>query len=130
MYFADSPTKTIVAYDYDTATGRLGTMHILAKVDGIPDGSCVDREGCIWNAVWEGYRVERWSPDGALLQVVEVPVRKPTCCAFGGADLSTLYITTSRLMEEEDNLGREPSAGSLYAVRPGVEGLIDRPFAG
>jgi len=130
MYFADSPTKTIVAYDYDTATGRLGAKRIVAKVDGIPDGSCVDREGCIWNAVWEGYRVEQRSPEGALLQVVEVPVRKPTCCAFGAADLSTLYITTSRLMEEEDNLGREPSAGGLYAVRPGVEGLIDRPFAG
>jgi L-arabinonolactonase len=130
MYFADSPTKEIVAFDYDLGTGELGGKQLLARVDGIPDGSCVDSEGCVWNAVWEGYRVERWSPEGALLQVVRVPVRKPTCCAFGGEDLSTLYITTSRLMEEEDGLSREPSAGSLYAVRPGVQGLIDQPFAG
>jgi L-arabinonolactonase len=130
MYFADSPTKTIVAFDYEPDKGRLGTKRIVAEVDGIPDGSCVDSEGCIWNAVWEGYRVERWSPDGDLIQVVEIPVRKPTCCAFGGTDLATLYITTSRLMEEESTLEREPSAGSLYAVRPGVSGLIDKPFAG
>jgi L-arabinonolactonase len=130
MYFADSPTKTIVAIDYEPASGELGEKRVLATVDGIPDGSCVDSEGCIWNAVWEGYRVERWSPDGELVQVVEVPVRKPTCCAFGGADLATLYITTSRLMEDDENLRREPTAGSLYSVMPRVRGLADRPFAG
>jgi L-arabinonolactonase len=130
MYFADSPTKTIVAFDYEPASGRLGAKRVLAKVDGIPDGSCVDSEGCIWNAVWEGYRIERWSPDGELVQVVEVPVRKPTCCAFGGAGLATLYITTSRLMEDDDSLRHEPTAGSLYSVKPGVRGMADRAFAG
>jgi L-arabinonolactonase len=130
MYFADSPTQTIVVYDYEPASGQLGAKRVVAKVDGIPDGSCVDSEGCIWNAVWEGYRVERWSPDGRLVQTVEVPVRKPTCCAFGGADLATLYITTSRLMEDNDILRREPTAGSLYSVKPGVQGLADTPFAG
>jgi L-arabinonolactonase len=130
MYFADSPTKTIVAYDYEPVSGRLGEKRVVAKVDGVPDGSCVDSEGCIWNAVWEGYRVERWSPDGKLVQTVEVPVRKPTCCAFGGADLSTLYITTSRLMEGDDILRREPTAGSLYSAKPGARGLADTPFAG
>jgi L-arabinonolactonase len=130
MYFADSPTKEIVAFDYDSQTGELGGKRLVAKVDGIPDGSCVDEEGCIWNAVWEGYRVERWSPEGERLQVIEVPVRKPTCCAFGGEDLATLYITTSRLAEAEDNIAREPTAGSLYAIRPGVKGIPDLPFAG
>jgi L-arabinonolactonase len=130
MYFADSPTKTIVAYDYEPASGQLGEKRVLAEVDGIPDGSCVDSEGCIWNAVWEGYRVERWSPDGTLIQVIEVPVRKPTCCAFGGDDFATLYITTSRLMEDDDILGREPTAGSLYSVKPGARGLADTAFAG
>jgi L-arabinonolactonase len=130
MYFADSPTKTIVAYDYEPASGQLGEKRVLAEVDGIPDGSCVDSEGCIWNAVWEGYRVERRSPDGKLIEVIEVPVRKPTCCAFGGDDFATLYITTSRLMEDDDILRREPTAGSLYSVRPGARGLADTPFAG
>jgi L-arabinonolactonase len=130
MYFADSPTREIVAFDYDPATGAIGAKRLVARVDGIPDGSCVDDEGCIWNAVWEGYRVERWSPKGMRLQVIEVPVRKPTCCTFGGEDLATLYITTSRLMEGEDDLSREPSAGSVYAVRPGVQGIPDQAFAG
>jgi sugar lactone lactonase YvrE len=130
MYFADSPTKQIVAFDYDPLHGQIGAKRLLANVDGIPDGSCVDSEGCIWNAVWEGYRVERWSPEGERLQVIEIPVRKPTCCAFGGEDLSTLYITSSRLMESEENLAREPTAGSLYAFRPGVRGIPDQPFAG
>ncbi len=130
MYFADSPTSEIVAFEYDTASGKLGKKRRVARVDGIPDGSCVDEEGCIWNAVWEGYRVERWSPDGELLQRINVPVRKPTCCAFGGKDLSTLYITSSRLMEGDDILAREPNAGGLYAARPGVRGISDMSFAG
>jgi L-arabinonolactonase len=130
MYFADSPTKQIVAFDYGSASGALGAKRVLATVDGIPDGSCVDSEGFIWNAVWEGYRVERWSPDGKLTQVIEMPVRKPTCCTFGGNDLSTLYITTSRLQESEETLNSEPTAGGLYAARPGVKGLLDNTFAG
>jgi L-arabinonolactonase len=102
----------------------------VARTDGIPDGSCIDAEGFIWNAVWEGYRVERWSPDGRLDRIVEVPVAKPTCCAFGGADLATLFITTSRLAESPERLASEPQAGGLFAVKPGVRGVADAPFAG
>ena len=133
MYFADSAGTEIWAYPYDPATGTLGPRRpfaTLAPNRGVPDGSCVDAEGCLWNAVWEGYRVERYAPDGRLDRVVEVPVRKPTCCAFGGPDLDTLFITTSRLDEPEDILAREPKAGGLFAVRPGVRGLADQPFAG
>jgi L-arabinonolactonase len=129
MYFADSPRKEIVGFAYDPHTGSLGEKHTIARVDGTPDGSCVDSEGCIWNAIWEGYRVERWSPAGKLLDVIQVPVCKPTCCAFGGPELDTLYITTSRLGEPEERLAREPTAGGLYAVKPGVRGLVDMPFA-
>ena len=96
----------------------------------MPDGSCVDREGYVWNAVWEGYRVERYAPDGRLDRVIEVPVRKPTCCAFGGAELDTLFITTSRLDETPEQLAREPLAGALFAVKAGVSGCEDTPFGG
>jgi L-arabinonolactonase len=130
MYFADSPTRSIRAYDYDAAGGSLGPGRTLAVVDGIPDGSCVDAEGFVWNAVWEGYRVDRWSPDGRLDRSIAVPVAKPTCCAFGGPDLATLYITTSRLGEPAERLASEPDAGCLYAVVPGVRGLPTAPFAG
>jgi L-arabinonolactonase len=133
MYFADSPLGEIVAFDYDPETGYLGDKRILAQLPtgrGVPDGSCVDAEGFVWNAVWEGYRVDRFAPDGRLDGSVEVPVAKPTCVAFGGPALDTLFITTSRLDSPEELLAREPNSGSLYAVRPGVKGLVDAPFAG
>jgi L-arabinonolactonase len=132
MYFADSPTRRIEAFDYDTATGTPTARHLVAELggSGVPDGSCIDAEGFIWNAVWEGYRVERWAPDGRLDRTVEVPVRKPTCCTFGGADLDTLFITSSRLGESESDLAREPTAGGLFAIKPGVRGVPDTPFAG
>lgn len=130
LYFADSGEKSIRAYDYDVETGAVGKARLFAAVDGIPDGSCIDAEGCLWNAVWEGYRVDRWSPDGRLIGSVALPVAKPTCCVFGGDDLSTLYVTTSRLGESAERLRREPLAGALFAVRPGVAGLPGVPFAG
>ena len=133
MYFADSPERSIVAYDYAPDTGALGAKRVVATLPegrGVPDGSCVDAEGFIWNAVWEGNRVERFSPDGRLDRTVEVPVAKPTCVAFGGPDLDILFITTSRLGSNAELLEREPHSGSLYAVRPGARGLVDALFAG
>ena len=132
MYFADSPTRHIEAFDYEITTGTPTARRVVASLigSGVPDGSCIDAEGFIWNAVWEGYRVERWSPDGRLDRMIEVPVKKPTCCAFGGPDLDTLFITSSRLGESESDLAREPAAGSLFAVKPGVRDVADTPFAG
>lgn len=130
MYFADSQERVIRAYDYDPATGALGAVRPLARVDGTPDGACVDAEGFVWSAIWEGYRVERRSPDGRLDRTIAVPVAKPTCCAFGGADLATLYITTSRLDESPERLAREPQAGGLFALEPGIRGLPGMSFAG
>ena len=132
MWFADSGRGQIEAFDYDPEKGTLAGRRVVAETaaPGVPDGSCVDAEGYVWNAVWEGYRVARYAPDGRLDRVIEVPVRKPTCCAFGGADLSTLYITSSRLAETEANLAAYPLSGCLFAFRPGVMGLRDTPFAG
>ena len=130
LYFADSAERNIRAYDYDVDTGAVENGRLFADVDGVPDGSCVDAEGCLWNAVWEGYRVDRWSPDGRFIGSVALPVAKPTCCIFGGGDLGTLFVTTSRLAESPERLQGEPLAGSLFAVRPGVTGLPCTPFAG
>lgn len=128
MYFADSPTGTIEVFDYDAAAGAVSGRRRLVGTEGVPDGSCVDAEGYLWNAVWEGHRVERYAPDGRLDRVIGVPVFKPTCCQFGGADLETLYITTSRLGTDPAVLEREPASGGLFACRPGVAGLASRPF--
>jgi L-arabinonolactonase len=133
MYFTDSPERKIRAYPYDPAAGALGEPRLLAdlaQADGVPDGACVDAEGGVWCAIWEGHRVIRVAPDGTVDQTVEVPVWKPTCCAFGGEDLRTLFITTSRLGTEEGRLAEEPLSGGLFACRPGPHGIEDSPFAG
>ncbi|HET7718041.1 MAG TPA: SMP-30/gluconolactonase/LRE family protein [Bauldia sp.] len=133
MYFADSFVGTIWAYDYDPATGTPSNPRVLNDFKGepgIPDGSCVDAEGAVWNAEWNGRRVVRVMPDGRIDRVIEVPAPKVTCCTFGGPDLDTLYITTSRLEMAPEELAAEPSSGSLYVFKPGVRGVVDAPFAG
>lgn len=133
MYFADTPDREILSYDYDPESGGISGRKQLASFagePGLPDGSCVDAEGGVWNAEWEGRRVVRVAPDGTIDRVIEVPVWKPTCCAFGGENLDTLYITTSRLMSDPEMLAKEPHSGGLFAVNPGVCGVPDAPFQG
>jgi L-arabinonolactonase len=133
MFFADTPDREILAFDYDEDRGRLTNKRLHASFKqepGLPDGSCVDAEGGVWNAEWEGHRVVRVAPNGTIDHVIDVPVWKPTCCAFGGSNLDTLFITTSRLMSDEAALKKEPSAGGLFAVKPGIRGVIDTPFKG
>ncbi len=133
MFFADTPEREILAFDYDTQTGTVSNRRSHASFKdepGLPDGSCVDADGGVWNAEWEGRRVVRIAPGGKIDRVIEVPIWKPTCCAFGGPDLDTLFITTSRLMSDETVLAREPEAGGLFAVKTGHRGVTDTPFKG
>jgi len=133
MFFADTPDQEIVAFDYDVDTGTVSNRRLHCSfVDepGLPDGSCVDARGGVWNAEWEGRRVVRVNPSGVIDQIIDVPVWKPTCCAFGGPDLDTLFISTSRLMSDEKTLVNEPTSGGLFAVKPGVKGVLDIPFCG
>jgi sugar lactone lactonase YvrE len=134
LYFADSMRAEIWAFGYDPDSGRLGERRVVAMLKGnrpgIPDGSCVDAEGCIWNAEWDGSAVVRWTPDGRIDRVVELPVPRPTCVTFGGADYDTLYITTARAWLDEEQLAKAPLSGGLFALRPGVKGVADSPFAG
>lgn len=133
MFFADTPDREILVFDYEKDRGTLTNKRLHASFKqepGLPDGSCVDAEGGVWNAEWEGHRVVRVAPNGTIDHVIDVPVWKPTCCAFGGPNLDTLFITTSRLMSDEAALKKEPSAGGLFAVKPGIRGVIDSPFKG
>lgn len=133
MYFADSHVKTIFVYDFDLAAGTIGPRRIFATMDdrpGVPDGSSVDAEGFIWNAVFDGGRVVRYAPNGRINRTVQLPVSRPTACAFGGADLGTLYVTTARFRLAPDKLAAETDAGGLLALDVGVKGLPEPLYRG
>jgi L-arabinonolactonase len=126
MYFADSHVKTLFVYDFNPAAGKIGPRRIFATMGdrpGVPDGSSVDAEGFVWNAVFDGGCVVRYAPDGRIDRTVALPVSRPTACAFGGADLATLYVTTARFRLAPDKLAAEMHAGGLLALDVGVKGL-------
>jgi sugar lactone lactonase YvrE len=116
----------------DPRTGALSNKRVFAETRGAgaPDGSAVDVEGYLWNAQWGGWRIVRYAPDGAIDRIVEAPVEQPSSCAFGGADLATLYVTSAREGLSEAALAAQPQAGGLFAFRPGVTGLALPSFAG
>jgi len=95
-----------------------------------PDGGAVDSEGNYWTAFYRGGKVLQISPAGETLAEHPVPAMCPTMCAFGGADLRTLYVTTARQMREPDELARLPQSGGIFALRVAVPGLPEPAFAG
>jgi len=133
MYYIDSPTQRVVEFDYDLDTGELGPQRLFAEidpVDGLPDGLTVDAEGCVWVCLFGGGRIRRYRPDGALDQEIVLPLTNPTCPAFGGADLGTLYVTTARHRLTDEQLTREPLAGALLQLEVGATGVPAHRFAG
>jgi sugar lactone lactonase YvrE len=133
MYFIDSVTQRVHAFEFDLAAGTLGRRRPLAVIDpadGLPDGLCVDAEGGVWVALFGGGAVRRYSPAGELEAVVEFPVTNTTCPAFGGPGLETLYVTSTRHLLSREALAIQPLAGSLFQLEPGVRGLAGTPFAG
>jgi sugar lactone lactonase YvrE len=132
MYFADTMLGAIHAYDFDLELGGISNKRVYANPDslGFPDGATVDAEGYVWNARWEGGSLIRFAPNGAVDTVVAIPASRVTCCAFGGDDLDTLYVTTSRLHLTEQELAEQPRAGGVFALKPGVKGLPRPGFAG
>jgi len=133
FYFADTRKDCIRAYAYDLSTGSIGKGHVFAgpgAAAGRPDGATVDEVGCLWSARYGGGAVVRFMPNGRIDRIVELPVRQVTSCAFGGHDLSTLYVTTSRWRLTEAELASQPLAGGLFAITAGVRGVPETPFAG
>lgn len=133
MYHVDTPTMEIRAYDYDPETGLPSNGRTFVRVSGTkgyPDGSVVDSEGFLWNGEWDGARAVRYAPDGAIDRVVEVPARRVTCCALGGADLKTLYLTTAFDRMSAAERAEWPLSGHLFAVPVDVPGLPDPKFRG
>lgn len=139
MYHSCSHERVINAYDIDPATGRASNPRLFARIDpskGVPDGSTVDAEGCLWSTHWGGSRITRFAPDGSIDREIEMPVRNVTSCAFGGEGMDTLFVTTASMefvngqwvFMDEAGFEAAPMAGGLFAVAVGVKGLAEPIF--
>jgi sugar lactone lactonase YvrE len=128
FYFIDSPTSQLAAYDYDIETGNLSNKKVIVEIPlemGKPDGMTIDTEGMLWVALWNGWSVTRWNPyTGELLEQINLPVAQVTSCTFGGKELRDLYITTAKVGLSEEELEKQPQAGSVFVIKNiGVKGL-------
>jgi len=133
LYFIDTATGGIDAFDYDAETGAIAGRRRLVTIDqndGWPDGMTVDAEGHLWVALWGGWSVRRYAPDGRLEQVVRLPVAQVSSCAFGGDELDDLYITTAADGLGPEALRAQPHAGGLFHCRPSVKGRPANLYAG
>ena len=128
-YYNDTATYSVSVFDYEVKAGLINRRVFvdLSAENKRPDGLTVDEQGGVWVALSNGSAVRRYTSDGVLDEVVELPVRKVTACTFGGAQLDQLFITTSR---EGIEPGADPLAGSLFRALAGVRGLPAREFAG
>jgi sugar lactone lactonase YvrE len=131
MYHTDSRPGRIDAYEYDAATGTLGMCRCFLDYAGKgrrPDGCTTDADGFLWVAEIDGGRVARYAPDGTLEREIALPVSKPSSVAFGGPDLSTLFITTISYGLTEAERAAQPWAGKLLAMDTPFRGLPEPPF--
>ena len=133
MYYTDSPLRVIYAYDFDSANGLIKNRRPLVQVpeeEGFPDGLCVDSEGFIWSAHWDGWRITRYDPDGKVERVIPLPVQRPTSCAFDGPELNQLYITSAWTGLSEVDRREQPLAGDLLRIQTDVTGQQENECQG
>ena len=127
MYYTDSMVKKIYLFDYNQATGALTNQRIFVDSSdevGVPDGMTVDADGNVWSARWDGYCLTQYAPDGRELQRIKFPAKKVSSVIFGGPDYKDMYVTTAGGHDKEEN---GATAGALYRVRAGVQGLPEFP---
>jgi sugar lactone lactonase YvrE len=120
FYYIDTPTFQVDAFDYDNATGEIANRRKAINIpreEGFPDGMCIDMEGMLWIAHWGGWQITRWDPGtGEKLLSIKLPVSQVTSLCFGGAQLKDIYITSAREGLSEEDLEKEPLAGSLLRI--------------
>jgi sugar lactone lactonase YvrE len=127
LYFIDTLSGDIAAWDYDISDGRLGTRSVVTAAEpGTPDGMCTDDTGALWVAFWGRGVLRRFTPRGDLDTIVELAVPNVTSCTFGGPSGDILYITSATGLPAGDEA--PPLAGDLFAVRPGVTGRAASPW--
>jgi sugar lactone lactonase YvrE len=132
MYYTDTVRRLIWKYDYNIETATPSNRREFLKFDGKgrPDGMCVDSQGRILTALWPGWSIEIYTPDGKLDGKIDLPVPQVSSCVFGGDGLKTLYITTAKVGLGEQQLKEAPLSGQMFAVQMDVPGQPAAPFQG
>ncbi|WP_277374132.1 SMP-30/gluconolactonase/LRE family protein [Pseudomonas sp. AA-38] len=130
MYLSDShpSVQAVWAFDYDTDSGTPHDRRLFIDMKqhpGRPDGAAVDIDGCYWICANDAGLIHRFTPDGRLDRSLAVPVKKPAMCAFGGASMDTLFVTSIR---PAGDLSDQPLAGGVFALNPGVRGLEEPSY--
>jgi len=131
MYWADSARAKVWRFDFDPDSGQISDRRVFLDFDalpGLPDGACVDQDGCYWVACVYGWAVLRATPDGDVDQVIELPVEKPSMPAFGGAALDRMFITSISTGGRRAAAEPDDTAGALLEIEPGTRGLPE-PFS-
>lgn len=133
MYYSDTPNHVVYQFDYDLESGTASNKRIFIEFprgNGRPDGAAVDAEGNYWSALYQGQRVVKISPAGEILEEYPVPATYPTMVAFGGPDMSTLFVTTCRSAQTEEELKEFPQAGGIFAMTVNTKGQYEPKFTG
>jgi sugar lactone lactonase YvrE len=121
LYYIDSPTRCIQAFDYNAESGTISNARVAFEIpekEGVPDGMTIDSEGMLWIAHWDGWQVARWNPKtGEKLLGYKLPAAQITSCAFGGENLEDLYITSAREGLTDQDITSQPLAGSVFVIR-------------
>jgi sugar lactone lactonase YvrE len=129
LYLADSKLQTLFAHETADLT-RIRRFAHTAGEPGSPDGSAVDAFGYLWNAQWGGWKIVRYAPDGRVDMTIRMPVQQPSSCAFGGEDMTTLFVTSAWDELTDQQRAAQPIAGGLFAIETGVKGLALPLFEG
>ncbi len=133
FYLTDSYDKAIFAYDFNLDTGDITNRRIwtdLTSESFAPDGLTVDADGCIWTAMWDGWCIVRFRPDGTESDRIPMPIQRPTSCTFGGKNLRSLYITSASVGLSEAEIQQSFFSGDLFCIDTPVQGLPMYQFGG
>lgn len=127
IYHADSPTRTIRAARFEPDSGEIGEWKKFVNTNegAFPDGACIDSDDYLWNAQWGSSKVKRYSDSGEEVFSLDIPAKQPTCVAFGGPDLSHLFVTTAKAGLEDSELKNLPSSGNVFVYETPYTGLTE-----
>ena len=134
LYYIDTPSHEVKAFDYDLENGTIENMRVVIKVSdalGHPDGMTSDMQGNLWIAMWGGAKVTRWNPNtGQLLENIPVPAKNVSSCVFGGKDMNELFLTSARVGVDEGALKQYPLTGGVFRLETNVDGMPSFEFTG